>query len=101
MASGSQAIIIVTAVFLALSLFAVCLRCFVRLYVVKSFGRDDGLMVAAAVGNLLDFFRSCSDKFRFPTSSLLRLVFSVLYTAWARRRVICCSIQTMSVSAYW
>ncbi|KAH8695577.1 hypothetical protein BGW36DRAFT_299318 [Talaromyces proteolyticus] len=52
MATGSQAIIIVTAVFLALSLVTVSLRCFVRLRVVKSFGRDDALMVAAAISNI-------------------------------------------------
>jgi hypothetical protein len=46
---GSDAIIITTAVFLGFSLVTVCLRCFVRLKIVKSFGYDDALMVAAAV----------------------------------------------------
>jgi hypothetical protein len=46
---GSNAIIITTAVFFVFSLVTVCLRCFVRLKVVKAFGSDDALMVAAAV----------------------------------------------------
>ena len=45
---GSNAIIIITAVFLGFSLVTVSLRCFVRLKIVKSFGSDDALMVAAA-----------------------------------------------------
>jgi hypothetical protein len=46
---GSNAIIIITAVFFVFSLVTVCLRCFVRLKIVKCFGPDDALMVAAAV----------------------------------------------------
>lgn len=46
---GSHAIIIITAVFLFFSLVAVSLRCFVRLKIVKAFGRDDVLMVTAMV----------------------------------------------------
>lgn len=46
---GSVAIIIITAVFLSISLIAVYLRCFVRLKIVKSFGLDDALMVVATV----------------------------------------------------
>lgn len=46
---GSHAIIIITALFLFLSLVAVSLRCFVRLKIVKMFGRDDALMVTAMV----------------------------------------------------
>lgn len=42
-------IIGVTAGFLALSLVAVCLRCYVRLRIVKAFGWDDGIMVGAMV----------------------------------------------------
>ncbi|OQE12725.1 hypothetical protein PENFLA_c064G06623 [Penicillium flavigenum] len=49
---GSNAIIITTAVFFGFSLVTVCLRCFVRLKVVKSFGSDDALMVAAAAFNI-------------------------------------------------
>lgn len=45
----SQAIFIVTTVFLGLSFIAVCLRCFVRLRLVRAFGWDDGLMVFAMV----------------------------------------------------
>jgi hypothetical protein len=46
---GSDAIIIVASVFLSISLIAVCLRCFVRLKIVKAFGYDDSLMVMATV----------------------------------------------------
>lgn len=46
---GSNAIIITTAVLLGFSLITICLRCFVRLKIVKSFGSDDVLLVAAAV----------------------------------------------------
>ncbi|KAJ5464335.1 uncharacterized protein N7458_000021 [Penicillium daleae] len=49
---GSDAIIIVAAVFLSISLIAVCLRCFVRLKIVKAFGYDDSLMVMATIFNV-------------------------------------------------
>jgi len=53
MANGySEAITVVTAVFLSISLATVLLRCFVRLRVVRAFGWDDTLMVIAAVGSL-------------------------------------------------
>lgn len=45
----SESIFVVTIIFLAISLVAVCLRCFVRLRLVRAFGWDDGLMVAAMV----------------------------------------------------
>lgn len=45
----SEAIFIVTTVFLGISFIAVCLRCFVRLRLVKAFGWDDALMVFAMV----------------------------------------------------
>lgn len=45
----SQTIFIVTTVFLGLSFISVCLRCFVRLKLVRAFGWDDGLMVFAMV----------------------------------------------------
>lgn len=48
-AGRSESIFIVTIIFLAISLVAVCLRCFVRLRLVRAFGWDDGLMVAAMV----------------------------------------------------
>ncbi|KOS47832.1 hypothetical protein ACN38_g1158 [Penicillium nordicum] len=50
---GSNAIIITTAVLLGFSLITICLRCFVRLKIVKSFGSDDVLLVAAAVFNVV------------------------------------------------
>ncbi|KAJ6142733.1 hypothetical protein N7471_002186 [Penicillium samsonianum] len=49
---GSNAIIITTAVLLGFSLVTVSLRCFTRLKIVKSFGSDDTLMVAAAAFNV-------------------------------------------------
>ncbi|KAF7712419.1 Uncharacterized protein PECH_002151 [Penicillium ucsense] len=49
----SKAIVIVTTVFLGLSFIAVCLRCFVRLKLVKAFGWDDCLMVFAMLLNIL------------------------------------------------
>lgn len=52
MVSGrSEVITIVTAVFFAISLTTVLLRCFVRLRVVRAFGWDDTLMVIAMVGS--------------------------------------------------
>ncbi|KAJ5233142.1 hypothetical protein N7468_006098 [Penicillium chermesinum] len=48
----SQAILIVTAIFLGISLVAVCLRCFVRTRLVRAFGWDDIVMVVAMVLNL-------------------------------------------------
>lgn len=45
----STAIFIVTTVFMGISFIAVCLRCFVRLRLVKAFGWDDALMVFAMV----------------------------------------------------
>ncbi|EHA23249.1 hypothetical protein ASPNIDRAFT_207175 [Aspergillus niger ATCC 1015] len=43
----SESIFIVTVVFLGISFIAVCLRCFVRLRLVRAFGWDDALMVFA------------------------------------------------------
>lgn len=45
----SKSIFIVTTIFLGVSFIAVCLRCFVRLKLVKAFGWDDALMVFAMV----------------------------------------------------
>ncbi|KAJ6014741.1 hypothetical protein N7540_009332 [Penicillium herquei] len=49
----SLAIFIVTSIFLGISFIAVCLRCFVRIRLVKAFGWDDGLMVFAMLLNIL------------------------------------------------
>ncbi|KAJ5106024.1 hypothetical protein NUU61_003371 [Penicillium alfredii] len=49
----SKAIFIVTTVFLGISFIAVCLRCFVRIKIVKAFGWDDALMVFAMALNVL------------------------------------------------
>jgi hypothetical protein len=48
--SRSNAILIVTAVFLGISLGSVLLRCFVRTRVVRAFGWDDIIMLLAMVG---------------------------------------------------
>ncbi|KAJ6157988.1 hypothetical protein N7470_005580 [Penicillium chermesinum] len=53
----SLAIFVVTVVFLGISSITVCLRCFVRLKIVKAFGWDDGLMVFAWILNI--FFALC------------------------------------------
>lgn len=45
----SKAIFVVTTVLFAISFVTVCLRCFVRLKIVRSFGWDDGFMVLAMV----------------------------------------------------
>jgi cation-transporting ATPase 13A1 len=45
----SQAIFVITTIFLGFSFIAVCLRCFVRLRLVKAFGWDNALMVFAMV----------------------------------------------------
>lgn len=47
--SRNKAILIVTCVFLAISLVSVILRCFVRTRIVRAFGWDDGVMVVAMV----------------------------------------------------
>ncbi|KAJ5818096.1 hypothetical protein N7474_003687 [Penicillium riverlandense] len=49
----STAIFIVTTIFLGISFITVCLRCFVRLRIVKAFGWDDALMVFAMMLNIL------------------------------------------------
>lgn len=54
--NNSNALIIVTAVFLGTSLVAVGLRCFVRLSIVRAFGHDDALMVMAMVCSLAFIF---------------------------------------------
>ncbi|KKK19499.1 hypothetical protein ARAM_002941 [Aspergillus rambellii] len=53
MSSGrSNAILISTSVLLGISLVTVCLRCYVRLRIVKAFGWDDSLMVTAMIFNI-------------------------------------------------
>jgi hypothetical protein len=48
----SEAIIIATSIFLALSLIAVGLRCYVRIRLIRAFGADDWAMVLAVAFNL-------------------------------------------------
>lgn len=52
LAGPSLAILVVSLVMMALSIVSVLLRMFVRIYIVRAFGWDDGLMVAALVGYL-------------------------------------------------
>ncbi|KAE8380959.1 hypothetical protein BDV26DRAFT_110369 [Aspergillus bertholletiae] len=49
----SEQIFIVTIIFLGISFISVCLRCFVRLRLVKAFGWDDVFMVFAMALNIL------------------------------------------------
>ncbi|KAJ5190003.1 hypothetical protein N7491_007956 [Penicillium cf. griseofulvum] len=51
--SRNKAILIVTSIFLAISLLSVILRCFVRTQVVRAWGWDDGTMVIAMALNTL------------------------------------------------
>lgn len=46
---NSQAVKSVAAVFMTVACIAVILRCYVRAWVVKAFGWDDGVMVLAMV----------------------------------------------------
>jgi hypothetical protein len=48
-ASRSRAILVVTSVFLGISLVSVALRIFVRTRIVRAFGWDDSIMVLAMV----------------------------------------------------
>ncbi|KAF7595229.1 hypothetical protein BBP40_006975 [Aspergillus hancockii] len=48
----SETIIVVTSIFLALSLIAVGLRCYVRLRLIRAFGADDWTMLLAMAFNL-------------------------------------------------
>lgn len=52
----SESIFIVTVIFLGISFLAVCLRCFVRLRLVRAFGWDDTLMVFAMVCGSMLFY---------------------------------------------
>lgn len=47
----NTAIIVVPALFVSIACVAVCLRCYVRGWVVKAFGWDDGAMVVAMVAS--------------------------------------------------
>lgn len=51
--SRSKAILIVTSVFLGISLSSVLLRVFVRTRIVRAFGWDDGIMLCAMVGGFV------------------------------------------------
>ena len=62
--SRSNAILIVTAVFFAISFVSVCLRLFVRTRVVRAFGWDDTTMVLAMVG-----LSSCDPRSRYFMSA--------------------------------
>jgi len=49
--SRSRAILVVTVVFLAISIISVGLRCFARTRIVQAFGWDDRLMLLAMVSD--------------------------------------------------
>lgn len=51
----SLSIFIVTVVFLGISFIAVCLRCLVRVKIVKAFGWDDGMMGLALVYHPVEY----------------------------------------------
>jgi hypothetical protein len=52
----SLAIFLVSIIIMSISVIAVSLRSFVRLSIVRAFGWDDGLMVAALVSYLLPWY---------------------------------------------
>lgn len=58
----STTIFVVTTVFLGISFIAVCLRCFVRLWIVRAFGWDDALMVFAMVCDKWKNHKSATDE---------------------------------------
>jgi hypothetical protein len=55
--SRALAVKTVAAVLMCIATIAVMLRCYVRGWVVKAFGWDDGSMVLAAVGSFLPSLR--------------------------------------------
>lgn len=87
----SQTIFVVTTIFLGISFIAVCLRCFVRLKIVRAFGWDDTLMVFAMVNGP----SSPSNGAAFTdTSQALNILFALcgitgaLYGMGQRSRVL-------------
>ncbi|OJZ92858.1 hypothetical protein ASPFODRAFT_77314 [Aspergillus luchuensis CBS 106.47] len=92
----SLAIFIVSSVTVGLAIIAVALRCFVRLYILRAFGWDDALMVAAlalfislsvlcmlgteaGVGHTLADFESFSLKSMNPSDSLHAVQYAMIY----------------------
>ncbi|PWY85540.1 pectinesterase precursor [Aspergillus eucalypticola CBS 122712] len=92
----SLAIFIVSSVTVGLAIIAVALRCFVRLYILRAFGWDDALMVAAlalfislsvlcmigteaGVGHALADFESISLKSMNPSDSLHAVQYAMIY----------------------
>lgn len=81
----SKSIFIVTTVFLGISFIAVCLRCFVRLRLVKAFGWDDALMVFAMVNESPCFASKVVSGFSelLTTSSLVsQCSFCAVWNHW-------------------
>lgn len=70
----SETIFIVTTVFLGISFIAVCLRCFVRIKIVRAFGWDDALMVFAMVHGPSPPLRAC---FLLTTPQFLNILFAL------------------------
>ena len=50
--SRGTALVVAVIILLVLAVKAVVLRCFARIYILRAFGWDDGLMVAAVVSSL-------------------------------------------------
>ena len=78
----SLSIFIVTTIFLGISFISVCLRCFVRIKLVKAFGWDDTLMVFAMVNKaILTEGRAQLTNLPIVTQYLVRIM-------WYHRSVI-------------
>ena len=104
MVSGrSEAILVVTAVFLGLSQFTVLLRFYVRLRIVRSFGTDDWIMFIAMVSLrpqiILDLMPLISRRFSILASDSVES--SELCTAWVRRMSISMTVQITMEEQCW
>ncbi|KAJ6010177.1 hypothetical protein N7499_004418 [Penicillium canescens] len=85
-ASRSRAILIVTSVFLGISLISVALRVFVRTRIVRAFGWDDSIMVLAMGLNLI--FAICGiigSKYGIGR----QLAYFVLHPDYLHRALLC------------
>ncbi|KOS47218.1 hypothetical protein ACN38_g1876 [Penicillium nordicum] len=110
----SQTIFIVTTVFLGISFIAVCLRCFVRLRIVKAFGWDDSFMICAMwwwLGQTI-YVWTCGLAKISIASALLRLTVSNAHklVLWAVIGVTCIiglvfwfmlTLQCQPVEFFW
>ncbi|OGE50579.1 hypothetical protein PENARI_c016G02441 [Penicillium arizonense] len=81
----SESIFIVTTTFLGISFIAVCLRCFVRLRIVKAFGWDDTFMVFAMLLNIL-----------FALSGITGALYGI-----GQRSIVLVERGTMETAMFW